>query len=151
MDELLLREATEADVPAIVAVVHTAFAEYRGRLDPPSSAHEESAAVIRQKLARAWVLLAQAGKMVIGCVFCELRGDHLYLSRLAVLPEYRGRGVGGRLLKAAEAWALELACPRVQLGVRLALAPLRAYYERRGYQPVEYCRHPGYPEPTYVM
>ncbi len=34
--DLVLREATDADVPIIVAVVRSAFDEYRGKLDPPS-------------------------------------------------------------------------------------------------------------------
>jgi predicted N-acetyltransferase YhbS len=151
MGELVLRQAMDADVATIVAVVHAAFDEYRGRLDPPSGAHLETAEIIRQKMIQARVLLAQAGGEVIGCVFYESEGDHLYLSRLAVLPSWRGRGIGGRLLEAVERLAEELHCRRVRLGVRIALAPLRAYYERRGYQPVEYCTHAGYTEPTYVM
>src|SRR5690348_3462325 len=102
MDELVLRPATNADVPAIIAVVHAAFAEYQGQLDPPSSAHEETETTIRQKMTRARVLLGLVGEVVIGCIFYEPEGDHLYLSRLAVLPAYRQRGVGSRLLQAAE-------------------------------------------------
>src|SRR6266542_2985978 len=41
--------------------------------------------------------------------------------------------------------------PRVRLGVRVALARLRARYERLGYRVVEEHRHAGYAEPTYVM
>jgi hypothetical protein len=39
----------------------------------------------------------------------------------------------------------------VRLGVRIALEPLRAYYERFDYRPVDYGTHEGYPQPTYVI
>jgi hypothetical protein len=32
---MMLREATAADIPTLVAVVHAAFGEYRDRLEPP--------------------------------------------------------------------------------------------------------------------
>ena len=37
-----LREATTADLPTLLVLVHKAFEEYRGRLDPPSGAHDET-------------------------------------------------------------------------------------------------------------
>jgi len=44
-----------------------------------------------------------------------------------------------------------LGTPRIQLGARLALPHLQAYYERLGYHVVGYETHAGYTAPTAVV
>jgi predicted N-acetyltransferase YhbS len=151
VEDWTLRDATGADAAAIQAVVHAAFAEYRGKLDPPSGAHNETVATIREKLAAGRALLASAGEGAVGCVFYQPEEEHVYLYRLAVVPAYRRRGLGQALIAQVEEQARELRLPRVRLGVRTALARQRAYYQRLGYRPVEARAHPGYPEPTYLI
>ena len=92
----------------------------------------------------------EAEGVVAGCIFYAPRTGYLYVGRLAVLPAYRRHGIGELLLRAAERRAGELGFSRVRLGVRLALARLRAYYESRGYVPIAFGHHAGYAEPTYV-
>jgi ribosomal protein S18 acetylase RimI-like enzyme len=151
MDDLVLREATAADVPAIVAVLHAAFREYDGWLDPPSGVHRETVASIGERMKLAHVALALVGGEVVGCVMYHAEHDHVYFGRLAVLPAHRGRGVGGALIVYVEERARELGRRRVRLGVRIALTELRAPYERMGYRLYEERRHAGYTEPTYVL
>jgi ribosomal protein S18 acetylase RimI-like enzyme len=146
-----LREATGTDATALVALVQAAFEEHRGRLDPPSGAHDETAETIRQGLESARSVLAFAGEYAAGCVFYRPSEGHLYLFRLAVLPAYRRRGLGRALVEHVEGRARGLGLPRVRLGVRVALPLQRAYYERLGYGAVESASHPGYAEPTYVV
>jgi ribosomal protein S18 acetylase RimI-like enzyme len=146
-----LREATEADVPAMVAGALAAFAEYEGRLDPPSSAHGETAETVREKLKTARGVLACAAGEVLGSVFFEPAEGHIYLFRLAVHPAYRRRGVGRSLIEYVEKQARALGLPRVRLGVRVALTGQRAYYERLGYRQVGEGTHPGYAKPTYLV
>ena len=38
LNEITLRAATEDDIPTIVALIHAAFKEYDGAIDPPSGA-----------------------------------------------------------------------------------------------------------------
>jgi ribosomal protein S18 acetylase RimI-like enzyme len=135
----------------ITAVLMAAFEEYRGRLDPPSGAHKETVQNVREKMWSARVVLAQAGGEVVGCVFYELSSQHIYLSRLAVLPTHRRRGAGRALVEYVEGRALALDVPHVRLGVRVALEQNRAYYERMGYRFVEAHTHAGYAQPTYVI
>jgi predicted N-acetyltransferase YhbS len=148
---LLLREATDDDVPTIVALIHAAFKEYDGAIDPPSGAHKESAEKIRQKLATDRAVLAHEDGRAVACVLYRDEGDHMYFGRLAVLPEYRNRGIAGALIDYVEARARERGLPRVRLGVRLALPRLRARYERQGYRLIEERRHEGYAETTYLI
>jgi predicted N-acetyltransferase YhbS len=151
LNDISLRAATEADIPNIVALIHAAFDEYAGVLDPPSGAHKESAGNIREKLATEHVVLALLGDQTLACVFYRDEGDHMYFGRLAVLPAYRGRGIAGALIGYVEARARELGLPSVRLGVRVALPQLRARYERLGYRVIEERRHAGYVEPTYLV
>jgi ribosomal protein S18 acetylase RimI-like enzyme len=146
-----LREAGDADVPIIVELIHAAFKEYDGVLDPPSGAHKESEEKIRQQLATDRAVLAFADGQAVACVLYRHGGDHMYFGRLAVLPGYRSRGIATALIDYVEARARELGLPRLRLGVRLALTRVRARYERLGYQVIEERRHEGYTVPTYVM
>jgi N-acetylglutamate synthase-like GNAT family acetyltransferase len=145
-----IREAGEGEIGTLAALIRAAFAEYEGRLDPPSSAHGKTEDAVRAELAGGAALVYERDGAIIGCVFLHPQGDHLYLDRLAVLPGHRGRGIGRVLLEAAERRARELGLGRVQLSVRLALADNRAYYERHGYHLLRYGSHPGYSTPTYA-
>ncbi len=56
-----------------------------------------------------------------------------YIAHLAVLPEYRGRGIGGVLLAWAEAQARAAGRNVVSLRVEIENERARAFYERHGY------------------
>jgi ribosomal protein S18 acetylase RimI-like enzyme len=57
----------------------------------------------------------------------------LNIHDLAVVPEYRGRGVGRALLEAAEARAAERGCCKLTLEVQDANPRARQLYERYGF------------------
>jgi len=146
-----LREAIAADLPTLLALVHGAFEEYRGRLDPPSGAHAETIETLGRALRPGAALLVSVDGQPAGCVFYHREPDHVYLGRLSVLSAYRGHGLGGVLTDDVERRALAMGMPRVELGVRIALPVLRAYYERRGYRVIRHEAHAGYTAPTSVV
>jgi len=148
---ITVREITSADVPVLLDVVHAAFEEYRGRLDPPSGAHSETTESLRRELAGAYALAALAEGEIVGCIFYKPYKQYLYLYRLAVLPSHRRRGLGLALIAAVEQRARQLGLHRVRLNVRVALTENRAYYERLGYRLVDYAVHKGYMRPTYFI
>ena len=47
---LSLRPAIEADAPLLIFILHTAFEEYRYKLDPPAGVFHETSDTIRQPL-----------------------------------------------------------------------------------------------------
>jgi GNAT superfamily N-acetyltransferase len=145
---MVLREATYDDIPMLVALIHTAFEEYRGRLAPPSGAHWETAQSIGTYLQQGRAVLAWLNDQAVGCVCYHQAGAHVYFGRLSVLPLFRQHGVGRALVAYVEQQARALGAQRVQLGVRLALPHLQAYYERLGYRVVCYETHEGYTAPT---
>ena len=111
--------ATEKDTPVIRSLIK-GLAEYE-RLAHDVEATEEG---IRESLFGDWsaaeVVLAYVGSDVAGfalffhnfSTFLGRRG--LYLEDLFVLPAYRGRGVGRRLLSHLARIAIERRCGRME-------------------------------------
>src|SRR5262245_43427958 len=117
MSEILVREATREDAETILSLLYAAFQEYVGVLDPPSSVHKETVESIREQMGQMhWVLAEEAG-MPVGCVMYENRGEYVYLGRLGVPPELRGRGIASALMRFVEANALEMGISSLQLSV----------------------------------
>ena len=90
------------------------------------------------------IFLAYAGDTAVGIATC-FRGFSTFaalplinISDLAVLPEYRGRGIGSALLAAVEHKARELGCCRITLEVQENNARARHVYDRSGYTQAVY-------------
>lgn len=66
-------------------------------------------------------------------LFFEGEPGTLYLSTMAVLPDYRGRGIATSLIPAAEAKGAELGFARTSLLVSAGKPKARGLYERLGY------------------
>ncbi|MFP2931317.1 GNAT family N-acetyltransferase [Pyxidicoccus sp. 3LG] len=147
----MIREAVDADAALLARLLREAFEEYRGRLEPPSSAHGKTEEVVRRELRDGGALIAESPSGAEGCVFFHVRADHVYLDRLAVLPPFRGRGVARALVDAVEARARALGALPVRLNVRLALEDHQAWYARLGYAFRSHGTHEGYASPTYVV
>lgn len=71
---------------------------------------------------------------LLGCV--EIRNDdgRLYLGMLTVLPSLQGKGIGKKLLRAAEDEAIKQQCKSVFMSVISVRAELIDWYERMGYR-----------------
>jgi GNAT superfamily N-acetyltransferase len=133
MDDIQLRPAAQADVPAVLAVTAAAYAEYAGRLQPDAGALHETAEAVERYLRAGGVIVAEAQGELVGAVRYEPHEDFVYLGRLAVIPAWRGRGIGRRLVEAVEDWAILLGLDEVRLGVRLELVENREIYSHLGY------------------
>jgi GNAT superfamily N-acetyltransferase len=129
--------ATEADVPAIVALIH-ALADYE-RLSHEVVATEDD---IRRGLfgARSYaeVILAKEGEATVGfALFFHnystfLGRPGLYLEDLFVLPDQRGRGYGKALLAALARVAVDRGCGRFEWSVLDWNEPAIGFYRRMG-------------------
>ena len=148
---MLVREATADDAPTLLRLMHLAFEEYYGVLDPPSAAHTENIDTVLKRLAKGSAVLAVVEDDAAGFAFYEPQGSHLYFSRLSVLPAFRRRGIGRALIDYVEARAREGRFAGVRLGVRVQLPQMLARYERLGYRITKYMTHDGYTQPTFVF
>ncbi len=145
-----VRKANAADAVALLHIIHSAFQEYVGAIDPPSSAPDETVDRIKGYLENSDAMIAEMNGGAVGCVFYLQAEDHIYLYRLAVLPAYRGRGIGKALVRLVQSEAFTRGLP-VRLGVRVALPLNRALYERMGYHVIEHRTHPGYSQSTILI
>ncbi|MDP3967182.1 MAG: tRNA (adenosine(37)-N6)-threonylcarbamoyltransferase complex ATPase subunit type 1 TsaE [Nocardioides sp.] len=131
-----VRAATPADVPALVAVVHAAFAS-RPVLDPPSTQLLETEESVGVVVAATGGLVAEADGEVIGAVLLGDHGDRLGLHRVSVHPDHQGRGVVGLLARAAEDVARDRGCSGIEVGARVELPQTVELWLHHGYALVD--------------
>lgn len=125
----------------ILALVHLAF----GALTPPSGALNETLDDVTARFKAGPVLIAVADGQLSGSLYCALKGDGLYLTRMAVRPDRQKQGIGRALLMAAEAEARILGAQKLTLRVRTNLPENRAYFERAGFRITGQGQDPGRP------
>jgi ribosomal protein S18 acetylase RimI-like enzyme len=71
---------------------------------------------------------------IIACVELKNQGGKLYLGMLTVKPSIQGRGIGKKLLKAAEEEAITQQCTSIFMTVISVRRELIDWYVRHGYQ-----------------
>ncbi|HQR55602.1 MAG TPA: GNAT family N-acetyltransferase [Burkholderiaceae bacterium] len=125
------REITAADVPALFDVrprtrENALTLEELQRLGINPQSVTESLG----RSTKGWAC-EDSGKIVAFSMADCATGEFLVI---AVLPEYEGRGVGGRLMALAEEWLAASGCQRAWLSTDLDTT-LRAYgfYRKRGW------------------
>ncbi len=71
---------------------------------------------------------------LVGCVYLQNQEEKLYLGMLTVAPDIQARGIGKRLLLAAEEYAQRQQCAVIKITVISLRKELISWYERRGYK-----------------
>ncbi len=137
-----LRRAVAADVPAIVALVESAYRGESGLRGWTTESHlldgqRTDAADVGALIARAdsRVLLAERdGRLKASC-HVERQGTAGYFGMFAVDPAEQGRGLGKQVLAEAERIARdEWHCRAMRMSVIVQREELIAWYGRRGYR-----------------
>ena len=134
----------------LLDLVMAAFAHMDGVIDPPSSAHRLTVSSLREKCSKERVFVALEGDRLAGCVFLDDRGDHVHVGKLAVAPDLQGRGIGRRLMEAAEAQARRLGRRSLELQTRVELTTNQATFARLGFRETGRTAHAGYARATSV-
>jgi predicted N-acetyltransferase YhbS len=137
------RATDPCDWPAILALIHRAFAGMEGRIDPPSSLHNLTVDGLRSG-GEVWVI----GTPLIACAILTPRAEALYLGKLAVDPAWQGQGLGRRLVALAEARAQALGLRAVELQTRVELVENHAAFAAMGFDKVGETAHPGFARAT---
>ena len=138
------------DWQGLLELLHSAYAYMEGRIDPPSSLLRMDATDLRAKARDEVLILALVGGRIVGCAFAHRREDCVYVGKLAVDAAVRRRGVGGRLLRAAERLAVECARRFVELETRIELTENHETFATLGFERVAESAHPGYDRPTSI-
>ncbi|HEY7349435.1 MAG TPA: GNAT family N-acetyltransferase [Ktedonobacterales bacterium] len=152
--EITLRPATVDDALTILAITRAAFEQFLDRLDPPSGALKETLETLVGSAFQPdhGVTLAFVDGKPAGALRWSIHPQraHLYVGRVAVPPPYRRQGIASALMHWADDHARILGLPAVQFGVRLQAPENIRFYQRLGYQIIEYAQHAGYDHPTFV-
>jgi len=120
------------------AAMLAAFEEYR-RWPNPSSALRETVEHTHAAIVGGGVAVLEEGGRVVGCVRCAMRpGVDVKLSRLAVVPASRGRGVGAALVRFVEEHGRTHGCRVARAEARSEQPDNRGWWVRRGYRVVGY-------------
>ena len=131
MDEIHIRAATAADVPAIVDIVDRAYRHYIARIGkPPGPMLDDYAARVSEDAV--WVL--QEGSAIAGILVLLSAPEYLLLDNIAIAPERQGRGMGRRLLAFAESEALRRGYREIRLYTHQTMIENQRLYASIGYE-----------------
>jgi GNAT superfamily N-acetyltransferase len=119
---VLLRSATRTDIPVILRLIR-GLAEYEGLAHECVATEAALAETLFGARPQAEVVLAFADGRAAGFALffpnysTFLAKQGIYLEDLFVFPEFRGRGIGKRLLQHLAALAVERGCGRLEWSV----------------------------------
>jgi ribosomal protein S18 acetylase RimI-like enzyme len=137
----MITTATPQDAVELDALVNSAYRGESSRkgwtteADILDGTRTDAAAIAELIQTPGTILLKYVeGKEILGCV--ELRNQHgkLYLGMLTVKPNLQGKGIGKKLLIAAEEQATKQNCQAVYMTVISVRKELIDWYLRHGYQ-----------------
>ncbi|HRP89553.1 MAG TPA: GNAT family N-acetyltransferase [Edaphocola sp.] len=78
------------------------------------------------------IFIYKENQKVIACLLAlPVEVDTIRLKQMAVAPEYRGKGIGHKLLQAVEAYAMKKDFSLITFHARCSAIP---FYEKMGYQ-----------------
>lgn len=150
--QLEIRLAGPEDAPAIAAVLHDSFVEFKALYTDGGFAATTPGAgqvLARMNEGPAWVALREG--MVQGTVAAVVKGESVYMRGMAVLPTARGLGVGAKLLQHIEAWASSEGYIRLFLSTTPFLDSAIRLYERFGFRRTDEGLHDLFGTPLFTM
>jgi ribosomal protein S18 acetylase RimI-like enzyme len=133
--------------PAILALLHEAFSYMEGRIDPPSSLRDLTPEALSRhvRTGEIWIIGAP-----VACVFLTPKPGALYVGKLAVAADHRGKGLARQLIDQAAARAREMDLPALELQTRIELVENQAAFRAMGFQEVGRTSHPRFDRPTSI-
>ena len=78
-----------------------------------------------------WVVCR--GSVVVASVMIGYDGHRGTINYLAIAPELQRGGIGAELMRRAEAFLIDIGCPKVSFCVRKDNHAVLAFYDRLGY------------------
>jgi ribosomal protein S18 acetylase RimI-like enzyme len=142
VNELNITVATKEDIPELEKLVNGA---YRGDSSKKGWTTEAdllggirtNTELLAGMISRGDSIILKctnAENKLVGCVYLQKQEDKLYLGMLTVAPDIQAKGIGKRLLQAAEEYAQMQQCTAIKMMVISLRKELINWYERRGYK-----------------
>jgi ribosomal protein S18 acetylase RimI-like enzyme len=134
--------ADEKDISTLVALMDSA---YRGENSKKGWTSEADLFIGNKRTDETTVedLIKKPGAIFLkylsdkgnleGCVLLNKKDNRIYLGMFSVSPSAQGKGIGKKLLAAADDYAKENSCFSIFMTVITVRKELIAWYERNGY------------------
>ena len=139
---MLVSRASIEDIPEMVNLMNSAYRGEGSRrgwtteadmVDGDLRTDEDHLKELMAVPAVRFLKATNENNGIEGCVFLQKREGKLYLGMLSVSPTLQARGIGKKLMAAAEEYARQENCPSVFMRVISIRDELIAWYERQGY------------------
>ena len=143
-----LEASDTAALAQVLRLIQTSFAYMTGRIDPPSSMHQLTVSALAQMAKDSSVLAL--GDPVAACLVAKPLPHALYLGKIAIASDLRGRGVLRALLGRSEELARALSLSRLELQVRIELMENQKIFSKFGFVETARNAHPGYDRATEI-
>jgi ribosomal protein S18 acetylase RimI-like enzyme len=140
------RDAGAADVPAIVALVESAYRGDASRVGWTTEAdmldgQRVDVVGVGELVGKpgSRILLAErsgsGARELLACCHLERQGEACYFGMFSVKPTLQGSGIGRLMMSEAERLArVQWRCTKMEMTVITIRDELIAWYERRGYR-----------------
>ena len=141
MSDLTFRTATEADIPALIELVTSAYRGDASRAGWTTEADildgqriDAEGLLADLQRPRSDILIAERDGHLLACCHVADEDGHGYFGMFAVSPTAQGGGVGKQVMQRAEHHATaQWQLPTMRMTVIDCRDELIAFYERRGY------------------
>jgi ribosomal protein S18 acetylase RimI-like enzyme len=115
--------------------LRAAFAAFKGLYTPPAfRATTPTPEQVAERFAEGPIWLAEGDGRVVGTVSVVPRPGELYIRSMAVHPAARGQGIGTRLIRAVEEFAMPQGYQRLVLTTTPFLTAAIRLYEQAGFR-----------------
>ncbi|MDT2031488.1 GNAT family N-acetyltransferase [Planktomarina sp.] len=143
-----LEASDTAALAQVLTLIQTSFAYMTGRIDPPSSMHQLTVSKLAQMAKDSWLLAL--GDPVTACLVAKPLPHALYLGKIAIVSDLRGRGVLRALMGASETLAHSMSLSRLEIQVRIELVENQRIFGKYGFVETARNAHPGYDRATEI-
>jgi len=121
--------AREDDATAVVDLINLAYVVESHFVSGPRI--EEAA--VSKRIAASEVLILREGGQLVATAHVHVDGDCGHLGLVSVHPDQQGKGLGRRIIDAAETAAMKNGADRMHLQVVNLRTELPDFYRRLGY------------------
>lgn len=135
--------AEEKDITSLVTLMDTAYRGENSKQGWTSEADlfigikrtdETTVTNLIKKPGSVFLKYINDAGILEGCVFLHQKNNGIYLGMFSVSPIAQGKGIGKKLLIAADDYAKEHNCTLIYMTVITVREDLIAWYERNGYR-----------------
>ena len=136
-----ITKTTLQDIPQLVTLINSAYrgdeskkgwTTEAGLLEGKRINADGIKKIINQPTAVILKCVTDDDK-ITGCVYLKKNDNKMYLGMLTVSPILQAGGIGKKILKASEEYAVEQKCDTMEMTVISIRHQLIAWYQRHGY------------------